>query len=531
MKKLTFGDKARKKLFEGIKKLEAAVGATLGPKGRTVILETNHKSPHPTKDGVTVAKDINLKDPIENLGLTLVRQASEITNDKAGDGTTTSVVLAKALIQEALRLVSTGIDPSVIKNEYRSLSKRLLEFLAEKAIKPTKELLKSIVVISSNSDKEVYDLVNKAFELATAEGVITTEISKYGYSYVEKVNGYSFEKGIASPALFPDRSDLKVELENPFIILYDDKVRNSEDILPLLKRFATEYHERPVIFIADEFNPQALHIMTTNNHTRGFQFYAVTAPSFGQNRDWMLEDIAILTGGVVVSPNAGVTIREATTEYAGQADKVVIGIHETSIIGGNGDPEEIQDRVKYIKSQISVEANSWDNDMLKARIARLTGGAAKIKVFAPTESELKEKKDRVEDSLHAYRAAVKSGILPGGGISLVRFASQFKDPTVIQKSFLDAIKSPFNRILSNAGISSEAILEKIKDEEFNIGYDAKNEEIADLIDEGIVDSLMVVSQAITNAVSSAITVLMSEVTVTNIPGTEVDLSTPPTMQM
>jgi len=539
-KKLNYGYKAKKKLFNGIEKLEKMVGATLGPRGRFILLETNYEKPRPTKDGITVAKEVNLEDPIENLGVKIIREASDETNTNAGDGTTTSIVLAKELIKVGLRLMDMGIDPSDIKRVFQKASADLLLWLEGKAIEPTPELLKNIVKISSNSDEQVYELVTEAYELATLDGVIGVEDSPYGYSLVEKVNGYHFERGISSPSLFPDKGMLKVEVENPLVVIYDDKVRNSEEILPILKRLATEHPGRPVVFIADEFNPQALHILTVNNKSRGFEFYAVKSPSFGENRDYMLEDIAVMTNAIVISADRGMLLQQATPEFAGSADKIVIGLRETSIIGGHGDSEEIKDRIDFLKSQITPTTPKWEQDQIKARIARLTGGAAKIKVFAPTESELKEIKDRIDDALHAYRAAATSGILPGGGIALLKYAREKSkeaikeinenDEKIIMSFFLQSLEAPFNRIIKNAGKIPGNIIKEIP-QDFNMGYNAKDFKVEDLIKAGIVDSLKVVSQAVTNSVSAANVILMSEGTITNIPGTEVDLSTPPQLPL
>jgi chaperonin GroEL len=531
-KQIIYSDEVRKSIKTGVDKLANAVRATLGPRGRFVLLEKKFGSPTITNDGVTIAKEIELEDPNENIGAQLVREVASKTNDVAGDGTTTACVLAQAIITEGLRNIAAGANPMHIK---RGIDKATAAIVAElksmaKQVK-TKEEIEQIATISAN-DKEIGKLIAEAMDKVGKDGVITVEEGKSAETTLEVVEGMQFDRGYISPYFVTDAERMEAVLEDPYIIITDKKVSAMNDLLPLLEQIAQS--GRSFLLIAEDVEGEALATLVVNKLRGTLRCCAVKAPGFGDRRKEMLQDIAILTGGEVISEEKGDKLEKATLDRLGSARRVVVDKENTTIVGGAGDKDTIKKRISQIKKQIEETKSDYDKEKLQERLAKLAGGVAVINVGAPTEAAMKAKKFKVEDAMHATRAGVEEGIVPGGGVALLRARESAK--TKVKTEDLDeqtginivfrAVEEPIRRISENAGFEGSIIVEKVLAEKnLNFGFDAEKGEFVDMIKSGIVDPAKVVRTALENAASVAGYLLTSEVIVTEIP--EKKEKTPP----
>ncbi len=523
-KQIIYSDEVRKAIKNGVDKLANAVGATLGPRGRYVLLEKKFGSPTITNDGVTIAKEIELEDPNENIGAQLVREVASKTNDVAGDGTTTACVLAQAIIAEGLRNIAAGANPMHIK---RGIDKATAAIVAElksmaKQVK-TKEEIEQIATISAN-DKEIGKLIAEAMDKVGKDGVITVEEGKSAETTLEVVEGMQFDRGYISPYFITDAERMEAVLEDPYIIITDKKVSAMNDLLPLLEQIAQS--GRSFLLIAEDVEGEALATLVVNKLRGTLRCAAVKAPGFGDRRKEMLQDIAILTGGEVISEEKGDKLEKATLDKLGRARRVVVDKENTTIVGGAGDKDEIKKRINQIKKQIEETKSDYDKEKLQERLAKLAGGVAVINVGAPTEAAMKAKKFKVEDAMHATRAGVEEGIVPGGGVALLRAREIAK--TKIKAEDLDeqtginivfrAVEEPIRRIAENAGYEGSIVVEKVLAEKNpNFGFDAEKGEYVDMVKAGIVDPAKVVRTALENAASVAGYLLTSEVIITEIP--------------
>jgi chaperonin GroEL len=534
-KDVTFSPLAQ--LKEGVDIISNAVKATLGPRGRNVILRTNYKTPHVTKDGVTVAKEINLKEPVQDLAVQLVKQAADKTAQLAGDGTTTSTVLTQALFNEGYKFINAGVSPIAIKKGIELSSMLAQSIIADSAIKldldveDDRQKLLNIAILSANNDVEIGKLVTEATLKSTLDGVIAIEDSNTGESYVTHVDGYSYDRGYISPHFITDTERNEIVYENPYIFLFNGKIRDINDMAAVAEQVALHGNRRPLVVIAEEIEAQALQFLVVNKVRGGFPLVAVKAPSFGDRRRQMLEDIAIATNGVVVSDDIGVHIKEVTVEYLGSADKIVITSDSTTIIGGHGDPEEVQNRIAEIKHEQTKTKYDWETQQLQERLAKLIGGVSVIKVGAVTEAELKEKKDRIDDALNAARSAIREGIVPGGGTIFLKAHDEITmrglpedDTKYGYQCLLNALKSPFFTICENAGQSGERFKGLMDYSNWQV-YNAATDRIEDAIPAGIIDPALVCRVALLNATSIANLLLTTAVTITN-DGDEIDQSIP-----
>lgn len=526
------------KLKEGVDIIANAVKATLGPRGQHVLLQTNYKAPHITKDGVTVAKEIILKDPVQNIAAQLVKEAADKTAQVAGDGTTTSTVLTQALFNEGYKFIQAGISPIIIKKGIEQASSLASQYIYDSAKildvndEDDRLKVKQIATLSANNDEEIGTLVSEATLKTSVDGVVAVEDSDTNLSYVDHVDGYTYEAGYLSPHFVTDTERNEVVYENPYILIYNGKIRNINDIVPITEEVTSKGNGRPFVVIADEVEGQAIQFLVTNKIRGGFPLVAVKAPSFGERRRKMMEDLAIYTNGVSVSEDIGVHIREVTMEYLGSADKIVIDNLTTSIINGHGDKEEIAQRVNEIKEEQKRAKYDWESQQLQERLAKLIGGVAIIRVSAITPTEAKEKKDRIDDSLHATRAAIKGGIVPGGGTIFLKAHDTLlgnyipeDDTRFGWQCVLNALKAPFNTICENAGQSGDRYKGMLDYEKWEV-YNAATNTIVDAESEGIIDPALVCGQALKNAASIASLLLTTAVTITNDEN-EVDLSTSP----
>ena len=522
-KQVYFGDDARTRIIRGVNTLADAVKTTLGPKGRNVVLERSFGSPTVTKDGVSVAKEIELKDRFENIGAQLVKEVASKTSDSAGDGTTTATVLAQAIVQEGIKYVAAGINPMDLK---RGIDKAVVVAVEElkKLSKPcttTKEIAQ-VGSISANSDASIGDIIANAMEKVGKEGVITVEDGKSLENELDVVEGMQFDRGYLSPYFITSPEKQVAALEEPFVLIYDKKISNIRDLLPILEQVAKS--SRPLLIIAEDIEGEALATLVVNNIRGILKTTAVKAPGFGDRRKAMLEDIAILTGGTVISEETGMSLETATVEMLGQAKRIEVAKESTTIIDGAGDSASIESRVKQIRAQIEESTSDYDREKLQERVAKLAGGVAVIRVGAATEVEMKEKKARVEDALHATRAAVEEGIVPGGGVALVRTKAAIaalKGDTADQDAgirlILRAIEAPLRTIVSNAGEEESVVVNEVIKGEGNYGYNAATDEYGDLVEQGVLDPTKVTRSALQNAASIAGLLLTSEAAVTDIP--------------
>ena len=525
-KQVLFGDDARSKMVRGINVLANAVKVTLGPKGRNVVLERAFGGPTVTKDGVSVAKEIELKDKFENMGASMVREVASKTSDNAGDGTTTATVLAQAIVDEGMKFVAAGMNPMDLK---RGIDKAVAAAIAElKTIsKPTttnKEIAQ-VGAISANSDTEIGDIIAEAMDKVGKEGVITVEDGKSLKNELEVVEGMQFDRGYLSPYFINQPEKQTAVLENPLVLLHDKKISNIRELLPILEQVAKS--ARPLLIIAEDIDGEALATLVVNSIRGILKVCAVKAPGFGDRRTAMLEDIAILTGGTVITSTVGLSLEKATLAELGSAKKIEVSKENTTIIDGAGSAEAIENRVKNIRTQIEAATSDYDREKLQERVAKLAGGVALIKVGAATEVEMKEKKARVEDALHATRAAVEEGIVPGGGVALIRAKLAIKDLKGANdeqnagiKIVLRAMEEPLRQIVANAGDEPSVVVNTVANGEGNYGYNAQTGEYGDLVEMGVLDPTKVTRTALQNAASVASLILTTDCMVADIPAPE-----------
>ena len=522
-KQVLFGDDARSKMVRGINVLANAVKVTLGPKGGNVVLDRAFGAPTVTKDGVSVAKEIELKDKFENMGACMVREVASKTSDNAGDGTTTATVLAQAIVDEGMKFVAAGMNPMDLK---RGIDKAVAAAIEElrKISKPTttnKEIAQ-VGAISANSDAEIGDIISEAMDKVGKEGVITVEDGKSLKNELEVVEGMQFDRGYLSPYFINQPEKQAAVLDNPFILLHDKKISNIRELLPVLEQVAKA--ARPLVIIAEDIDGEALATLVVNSIRGILKVVAVKAPGFGDRRAAMLEDIAVLTGGTVISTNVGLTLDKATLEQLGTAKKVEVTKENTTIIDGAGQAEAIENRVRNIRTQIEAATSDYDREKLQERVAKLAGGVALIKVGAATEVEMKEKKARVEDALHATRAAVEEGIVAGGGVALIRAKQAIRDikgdndeQNAGIRIVLRAMEEPLRQIVANAGDEPSVVVNTVAQGEGNFGYNAQTGEYGDLVEMGVLDPTKVTRTALQNAASVASLILTTDCMVADIP--------------
>ena len=516
-KDIKFDVDARDGLKRGVDALANAVKVTLGPKGRNVIISKSFGAPHVTKDGVTVAKEIELEDSLENMGAQMVKEVASKTNDLAGDGTTTATVLAQAIVKEGLKNVAAGANPMDLK---RGIDKAVTAITADLAkqsqeVGNSSEKIQQVASISANNDKVIGDLIATAFGKVGKEGVITVEEAKGMETYVDVVEGMQFDRGYLSPYFVTDADKMVATLENPYILLFDKKISNLQEILPILEPVSQS--GRPLLIIAEDVDGQALATLVVNKLRGGLKIAAVKAPGFGDRRKAMLEDISILTGGTVISEERGFSLENATLDLLGTAETVTIDKDNTTIVNGAGNEELIKGRVNQIKAQIETTTSDYDREKLQERLAKLAGGVAVLYVGAASEVEMKEKKDRVDDALHATRAAVEEGIVAGGGVALVRakkvleaLATENLDETTGVQIVNKAIEAPLRTIVETAGGEGSVVINKVLEGKKDFGYDAKAEVYVDMLEAGIIDPKKVTRVALENAASVAGMILTTE---------------------
>lgn len=517
VKILKFDEEARKKLEIGVNTLADAVKVTLGPRGRNVVLEKSYGSPLITNDGVSIAKEIELEDPFENMGAQLIKEVATKANDVAGDGTTTATILAQAIVKEGLKMVSAGANPMFIKKGIEKATKEVINHLKARAKKiESNEEIAQVASISAG-DEEIGKLIAQAMEKVGETGVITVEEAKSLETTLEVVEGMQFDKGYVSPYMVTDSERMVAELDNPFILITDKKISNMKDILPILEQ--TVQTSRPMLIIADELEGEALTTLVINKLRGTLNVVAVKAPAFGDRRKAMLEDIAILTGGEVISEEKGMRLEETSIPQLGSAKKVKVTKDATIIVDGMGEAGIIKGRVTAIKNQIAETTSDYDKEKLQERLAKLSGGVAVIKVGAATETEMKDKKLRIEDALNATRAGVEEGIVSGGGAILVEIAKDmdsFKlegEEGIGVEIVKKALTAPLRQIAENAGVDGAVVLEKVKDMPEGYGFNAASEKYVNMIEEGILDPVKVTRSAIQNAASVSALILTTEVLV------------------
>jgi chaperonin GroEL len=522
-KEVSFNDEARQRMFRGVNVLANAVKATLGPKGRNAIIEKSFGAPTITKDGVSVAKEIELQDKLENMGAQLVKEVASNTADEAGDGTTTATVLAQAIIREGLKAVAVGVNPMDLKRGIDKATAAAVEELRKLSI-PCKDskAISQVATVSANADEDVGKVIADAMEKVGKEGVITIEEGSGLENQLDVVEGMQFDRGYLSPYFINDQQAQSVELEKPYLLLVDKKLSNIREMLPILEAVAKS--GRPLLIIAEDVEGEALATLVVNNLRGIVKVAAVKAPGFGDRRKAMLQDIAILTGASVISEELGLTLEKATIESLGEAKKVVVEKENTTIIDGAGKQADIKARVASIRQQIEETTSDYDKEKLQERVAKLSGGVAVLKVGAATEVEMKEKKARVEDALHATRAAVEEGVVPGGGVALVRalkavekLTGHNEDQTHGIKILARAIEEPLRQIVANAGDDAAVVLNRVREGKGNFGYNAANGEFGDMIELGILDPTKVTRLALQNAASVAGLFLTTEASITEAP--------------
>ncbi|QQN88931.1 MULTISPECIES: chaperonin GroEL [Acinetobacter] len=522
-KDVKFGDSARSKMIAGVNILADAVKVTLGPKGRNVVIDRSFGAPHITKDGVSVAKEITLKDKFENMGAQLVREVSSKTNDIAGDGTTTATVLAQAILNEGIKSVTAGMNPMDLKRGIDLAVKTVVENIKQTA-KPASDskAIEQVGSISANSDTTVGSLIAQAMEKVGKEGVITVEEGSGFEDSLDVVEGMQFDRGYISPYFANKQDTLTAELENPYILLVDKKISNIRELITVLEAVAKT--GKPLLIIAEDVEGEALATLVVNNMRGIIKVCAVKAPGFGDRRKAMLQDIAILTGGTVISEEIGMQLDQTSLEHLGTAHKVTVSKENTVIVDGAGDANQISERVQQIRAQIEESTSEYDKEKLQERVAKLAGGVAVIKIGAATEVEMKEKKDRVDDALHATRAAVEEGVVAGGGVALVRAASALDgltgandDQNVGINILRRAIEAPLRQIVANAGDEPSVVINAVKNGEGNFGYNAATGEYGDMLEMGILDPAKVTRSALEHAASVAGLMLTTECMITEIP--------------
>ncbi|MBF2720745.1 MULTISPECIES: chaperonin GroEL [unclassified Psychrobacter] len=522
-KDVKFGIDARKQMMDGVNVLANAVRVTLGPKGRNVVIDKSFGAPTITKDGVSVAKEIELENKFENMGAQLVREVASRTNDVAGDGTTTATVLAQSILQEGMKSVAAGMNPMDLK---RGIDKAVRAAVEQIHLLSTpaddSKAIAQVGSISANSDTKIGELIAQAMERVGKQGVITVEEGSSFEDTLEVVEGMQFDRGYISPYFANKQDSLTAEFENPYILLVDKKISNIREIVPLLEQVMQQ--SKPLLIIAEDVENEALATLVVNNMRGGLKTCAVKAPGFGDRRKAMLEDIATLTGGTVISEEIGLSLETATLEQLGTAKKVTVGKENTVIVDGAGNKADIENRVESINRQIEESTSDYDKEKLQERVAKLAGGVAVIKVGAATETEMKEKKDRVDDALHATRAAVEEGVVPGGGVALVRAMNALSELTgdnddqnaginILRR----AMEAPLRQIVTNAGEEASVVVNEVKSGSGNYGYNAASGEYGDMLEMGILDPAKVARSALENAASVAGLMLTTEVMITDLP--------------
>ena len=538
-KQVIFAAENREKLLKGVNSLSNAVKVTLGPKGRNVLLDKSFGAPLVTKDGVTVAKEIELEDKLENMGAQMVKEVASKTSDVAGDGTTTATVLAQAIVTEGHRNLAAGANPMDLKRGIEQAVKAVTKQLhnISKSVTGSKEIAQ-VGTISANNDSTIGDIISESMEKVGKDGVITIEEAKSAETSLEVVEGMQFDRGYLSPYFVTDADRMEVTLEDPYIILVEKKVSNMKDILPAIEQIAKTGN--PFLLVAEDIEGEALATLVVNKIRGTLKCAAVKAPGFGDRRKAMLEDLAILTGGQVVSEDMGMKLEDLTLAKLGQAKSVVIDKDNTTVIDGSGDSESIKSRIGQIRSQIEDTTSDYDREKLQERLAKLAGGVAVINVGAATEVEMKEKKARVEDALHATRAAVEEGIVPGGGVALLRTIDSVTktvkeikqtDQKVGAEIVLKALEIPLRQIVANAGLEGALIVDKVKASSTNEGFDAQSESYVDMMNAGIIDPTKVVRTALENAASVAGLLLTTEAGVHEIPEEKSAPGMPPSPDM
>ena len=521
-KEIVFSDEARNKLAKGVEKLANAVKVTMGPRGRNVLIQKSYGSPVITKDGVSVAREIELSDKLEDMGAQLVKEVASKTADEAGDGTTTATVLANAIFSEGLKNITAGANPIEVKRGMDKACEAILENLkaSAKAIKDKNEIAQ-VATISANSDSAIGDMIAEAMEKVGQDGVITVEEAKGISDELDVVEGMQFDRGYLSPYFITNTEKMIAEVENPFILLTDKKITSLKDLLPVLEQ--VQQSGKPMVIIAEDIEGEALSTLVVNKLRGVLNVSAVKAPGFGDRRKEMLKDIAILTGGTVISEETGHTLEGTTIEHLGQAGRIVMDKDNTTIVDGAGDKEAVQARINEIKAQIETTTSEYDKEKLQERLAKLSGGVAVIKVGAATETEMKEKKDRVDDALSATKAAVEEGIVIGGGAALVRAATKVNlelegDQKIGADIILRAVKAPMRQIALNAGYDAGVVVNSVENSDNDTtGFDAAKGEYVDMFEAGIIDPLKVERIALTNATSVSSLLLTTEAAVFEIP--------------
>jgi chaperonin GroEL len=520
-KQITTGDEARQALLRGVNILSNIVKETLGPRGKNVVLDKKFGSPTSTKDGVTVAKEIELKDPLENMGAQLVKEVASKTSDVAGDGTTTATVLAQGIYGGGLKYVTAGANPNLIKKGIDQAVEAIVAELKNLSRDVSGEMIAQVGAISSNNDESIGQIIADAMDKVGKDGVITVEEAKSLETTMEIVEGMQFDRGYLSPYFITDPDRMECVLENPVILLHEKKISNLREFLPLLENVAKM--GKPLLVIAEEVEGEALATLVVNKLKGTFACAAVKAPGFGDRRKAMLEDIATLTGGKVITEDIGVKLENVTIDWLGEAKKVVIDKDNTTVVEGNGSSEDVQARIKQIRTQIEDTTSDYDREKLQERLAKLVGGVALIKVGAATETELKEKKARVEDAMHATKAAVEEGIVPGGGVALLRSQKVLENLKVEGDMVIGvnivkrAIEEPLRQIADNAGYEGSIVVEKVKELEKDNGFNALTEKYEDLVKAGVLDPTKVVRTALQNAASIAGLLLTTEGLVSELP--------------
>lgn len=530
-KKITYDLEARNGLKAGVDKLANAVKITLGPKGRNVVIEKKFGSPTITKDGVTVAKEIELEDKLENIGAQMLREVASKTSDVAGDGTTTATVLAQSIIAEGIKNVTAGANPMSIKRGIDAATAKIVEELKKQKqdVGSDFEKVAQVATISANQDKEIGRKIAEAMEKVGKDGVITVEDSKTAETYLEFVEGMQFDRGYLSPYFVTNSDNMEAELDEPYILIYDKKISNMKDLMPILEKVVQT--GKSVMIIAEDIEGEALATLVVNKLRGTFKVLAVKAPGFGDRRKAMLEDIAVLTGATVVSEDQGYKLENATLDYLGTCKRIVSDKDDTTIVGGSGEIKMIKARINEIKVQIDKTSSDYDREKLQERLAKLSGGVAVLYAGAPTEVEMKEKKARVEDALHATRAAIEEGIVPGGGVALLRCIKGLDDVKVSENQMVGvnimrrALEEPIRQIVANAGAEPAIVVNKVAEGKGDYGYDARLNEYVNMFKSGIIDPTKVVRVAVENAASIAGLLLTTEAAVTEVP--EKDVPMPP----
>jgi len=524
-KQLLFNEDARRRMYQGVRQLAEAVKVTLGPKGRNVVLEKKFGSPTITKDGVTVAKEVDLEDPYENLGAQLVKEVAEKTSDNAGDGTTTATVLADAIFREGLKNVTAGANPMALKRGIEKAVEEVIEQLKKlsKTVKDKKEI-EQVATVAANYDREIGEKIADAMEKVGKDGVITVEESKSMATTLDLVEGMQFDQGYLSPYFVSDAERMECVLDEPYILIYEKKISAMKDLLPLLEKVAKA--GRPIVLIAEDVEGEALATLVVNKLRGTLQCSAVKAPGYGDRRKAMLEDIATLTGGRAITEDLGIKMENIQLEDLGRAKRIKIDKENTTIIEGAGKTSALNGRIAQIKKQIEDSDSDYDKEKLQERLAKLSGGVAQINVGAATETEMKEKKARVEDALHATKAAREEGIVPGGGVALIRCIPALEklrlsgDEQIGSDIIRRALEEPARQIAANAGQEGSVVVQRIKEEKTAVGFDADKLEYTDMVAAGIIDPTKVVRTALQNAASIASLLITTEALVTELPEKE-----------